>query len=174
MSALLHELLLIPLLLLCGALQEFSGFAVGDALVKLPFLTAFFLYIALTRPPRHVVAAAVVTGLLTDIPGGLPVLCTMSFNLIAWLFWLSVRRELQIGFSAVSGLFVCMTTTIFQTFWIRLWLIGPDWHLFERVVPAAGAGAFAGFTLFLFLAAIDSLPRENAASPEEGLREFET
>lgn len=174
MNALLHELLLIPLLLFCGALQEYCGFTVGDALIKLPFLTAFFLYIALTRPARYVVAAAVVTGILTDIPAGLPTVCTMSFNLIAWLFWLTIRRELQIGTSALGGLFVCMTTTIFQTFWIRLWLIGSDWQLFQRVVPAAGAGALAGFTLFLFLAALDSLPRENAASPEGGLREFET
>jgi len=173
-SPILHELMLIPLLLLCGALQEFSGFTVGDVLIKLPFLTAFFLYIALTRPPRYVVAAAVITGLLIDIPGGLPVLCTMSFNLIIWLFWLAVRRELQIGLSAIGGMLVCMTTTVFQTFWIRLWLIGPDWHVFQRIVPAAGAGAFAGLTLFLFLAAIDSLPRENAVSSEGEMREFKT
>lgn len=173
MKTLLRELLLVPPLLLCGALQDFSGFTVGGLLIKLPFLTAFFLYVALTRPPRYVVVAAIVTGLLTDIPGGLPVLCTMSFNLAAWLFWLAVRRKLQIGFSALGGMLVCMATTVFQTFWIRLWLIGPDWHVLQRIVPAAIVGAFAGFALFLFLAALDGLPLENAANPEEGLREFE-
>jgi len=126
--------------------------------VKIGFLTAVALYHMLTKPALVALTALVWAGGLTDVLGGLPVLCTTGFLLAAY----GAVRALQRMFleaTLVQGTLLVACASAAQAVWLRIWLglsePGSVWHTLVTVGYAVPAGLVAGCVGFAICGLVD-------------------
>lgn len=146
-------------LLSAAVLQDLAP--VSAALpVKPVFLTAVALYVMLTRPVWVALAVTVWAGGLTDALGGLPLLCTSVFLLLAY----GAVRLMQRVFLEASWLHGMLLTAVVasaQMAWTIVWsgAIRPifDFRTLTVLGYALPSGMAAGLAVFAFCGFVDRL-----------------
>ena len=121
--------------------------------VKFGFLTAVALYAALTKPVWVALTAAVWAGGLTDALGGLPLLCTAGFLVVAYGL-VRLMQRVFLEATLVQGALLVAGAAVLQALWTRLWLETGvpifSWHTLELLgysVPAGMVAGLAGFAM---------------------------
>jgi hypothetical protein len=89
--------------------------------VKVNFLTAVALFYIVSRTFLPALAAVVWAGVLTDALGGLPLFCTTSFLLFAYLLVHFLRGFIYRA-DVLTGAVLCALISLFQMLWMRIWV----------------------------------------------------
>jgi len=128
--------------------------------VKPVFLTAVALYAMLTRPVWVALPITVWAGVLTDALGGLPLLCTAAFLLLAY----GAVRLMQRVFLEASWLHGMLLTAVAasaQMAWTIVWsgAVRPVFELSTLTIfgYALPSGMLAGLAVFVFCGFADRL-----------------
>ncbi len=138
-------------MLAAGAAQNICAFNCAEAVpVHVPFLLALTAYTALTRPAAPAMAMILGVGLLTDVLAGLPMMCTLSFNLIIWLGLVILKHSTAHSLATIcGGLAICAVLAPLQTVWVYFWLEDlSGWLTWPRLGCSALAGILAGAVVF--------------------------
>jgi hypothetical protein len=148
---------LIFTLLLAAAAQDWLP-VTADVPVKLVFLTAAGLYHAMTKPLPVGLTALVWAGALTDALGGLPLLCTTSFLLLAFC-GVRVMQRVFLEASLVQGTLLVACASLAQIIWTQAWVRTGEpvfaWHTLAVLGASVPAGMVAGFAGFAMCGLVD-------------------
>ena len=145
-------------LLLAAVLQD-SLPALAGLPVKIVLLTAVSLHASAFRPRRHAMLAAILAGGLTDVLGGLPPLCTVSFLTLMLGITRLFTRFLHEPRLPHWVLFTAATAMV-QGIWTRFWIGGDGASALQTVARWCvlfASGAIAGGTGFAWCGLVDRL-----------------
>ena len=128
--------------------------------VKIGFLTATALFYMISRPFSQALLPVLWAGILTDVLGGLPVFCTVTFLLCAYGV-VHALRSLIYTANIFTGIILCAGFACVQMIWTRIWAGSSGsmgfWYSFALVGYAIVAGAIAGGVGFAICLLADRL-----------------
>jgi hypothetical protein len=128
--------------------------------VKIGFLTAVALFYIITRPFVKALVVVIWAGMLTDALGGLPILCTIGFLLVAYGI-IHFLRSMIYRANILTGIVLCAGFSCVQMIWTQIWAGtsggGDIWYRFALFGYSMIAGVIAGGTGFAVCLMVDNL-----------------
>ena len=145
--------------LLAAAVFQDTLPPLAGAPVKIVLLTAVALHASAFRPKRYAMLAAILAGGFTDVLGGLPPLCTVSFLVLMLGVTRLFARILHDPRLPHWVLFTAVTAVL-QGIWTRLWIGGDGATALQTVARWCvlfASGAIAGGVGFSWCGLVDRL-----------------
>lgn len=141
--------------------------------VKIGFLTAAAIFYMISRPFSKALLPVLWAGILTDVLGGLPVFCTVSFLLFVYAAVHALRSMIYTA-NIFTGIILCAGFACVQLIWTRIWAgvsgSAGIWYSFALLGYSTVAGAIAGGVGFAGCLLADRLSGcSNPAKEKHGL-----